>query len=272
MRSLRYYKKNPRIIFEGLIIKLVGSFLPDRTFVKLLYRYVTGRKLNLENPKAFTEKLQWLKLNDKNPLYSTLVDKISAKDWVAEKIGKEHIIPTLRIWDRAENMDFTTLPNQFVLKCNHNSGCVVICENKELFDGDLAKKTLKKSLKEKYYLKGREWPYKFVPPRIFAETYMSIEGGSSLIDYKFYCFEGVPIYVQVIKNRNTNETIDFYDMNWIKQPFTGINPTAKMSNNVDEPPCTFEEMKMIATQLSKGLPFVRVDLYEINHKVYFGEL
>lgn len=222
MKSLGYYIKNPRIVFEGLTIKFVGKLLPDKTFIKLLYHYVTGNELDLENPKTFTEKLQWLKINDKNPLYPTLVDKISAKKWVAEKIGGTYIIPTLCVWDRIEDVDFSNLPDKFVLKCNHNSGNVIICQNRKSFDVDAAKRALEKSLNDRYYLKGREWPYKYVKPRVFAEIYMSpsdIWEYKPLIDYKFYCFNGVPMYVQVIKNRGYNETVDFYNMNWEKQPF-----------------------------------------------------
>ena len=275
MKSLGYYIKNPRIVFEGLTIKFVGKLLPDKTFIKLLYHYVTGNELDLENPKTFTEKLQWLKINDKNPLYPTLVDKISAKKWVAEKIGGTYIIPTLCVWDRIEDVDFSNLPDKFVLKCNHNSGNVIICQNRKSFDVDAAKRALEKSLNDRYYLKGREWPYKYVKPRVFAEIYMSpsdIWEYKPLIDYKFYCFNGVPMYVQVIKNRGYNETVDFYNMNWEKQPFTGVNPTAKMSDKVDTAPSTLENMKEVAAKLSMGFPFMRVDLYEINHKVYFGEL
>ena len=275
MKSLGYYIKNPRIVFEGLTIKFVGKLLPDKTFIKLLYHYVTGNELDLENPKTFTEKLQWLKINDKNPLYPTLVDKISAKKWVAEKIGGTYIIPTLCVWDRIEDVDFSNLPDKFVLKCNHNSGNVIICQNRKSFDVDAAKRALEKSLNDRYYLKGREWPYKYVKPRVFAEIYMSpsdIWEYKPLIDYKFYCFNGVPMYVQVIKNRGYDETVDFYNMNWEKQPFTGVNPTAKMSDKVDTAPSTLENMKEVAAKLSMGFPFMRVDLYEINHKVYFGEL
>ena len=249
--------------------------MPDKTFIKLLYHYVTGNELDLENPKTFTEKLQWLKINDKNPLYPTLVDKISAKKWVAEKIGGTYIIPTLCVWDRIEDVDFSNLADKFVLKCNHNSGNVIICQNRKSFDVDAAKRALEKSLNDRYYLKGREWPYKYVKPRVFAEIYMSpsdIWEYKPLIDYKFYCFNGVPMYVQVIKNRGYNETVDFYNMNWEKQPFTGVNPTAKMSDKVDTAPSTLENMKEVAAKLSMGFPFMRVDLYEINHKVYFGEL
>ena len=275
MKSLGYYIKNPRIVFEGLTIKFVGKLLPDKTFIKLLYHYVTGNELDLENPKTFSETRQWWKINDKNPLYPTLVDKISAKKWVAEKIGGTYIIPTLCVWDRIEDVDFSNLPDKFVLKCNHNSGNVIICQNRKSFDVDAAKRALEKSLNDRYYLKGREWPYKYVKPRVFAEIYMSpsdIWEYKPLIDYKFYCFNGVPMYVQVIKNRGYNETVDFYNMNWEKQPFTGVNPTAKMSDKVDTAPSTLENMKEVAAKLSMGFPFMRVDLYEINHKVYFGEL
>ncbi len=247
----------------------------DEKFLKIKFELTFGKRLNLDNPQTFNEKLQWLKLYDRNPLYTTMVDKYKVKEYVANIIGKEYIIPTLGVWNNPEEIDFDKLPNQFVLKCNHNSGLgMYICKDKSNLDIQKVKKELSKGLKQNYYLTNREWPYKNVPPRIIAEQYMEDCKTKELRDYKFFCFNGKPSYCQVISDRNTNESIDFFDMNWNFQNFTGLHlhkpfPHAK---NIPQKPITFEKMKQICAILAKDIPFVRVDFYEINCKMYFGEL
>ena len=238
--------------------------------------------MDWKNPKTFNEKLQWLKLYNRKPEYTIMADKIKAKEWVAERIGAEYIIPTLGVWDDPDDIDFEKLPNQFVLKCNHNSGLgMYICKDKNKMDVEAVKQGLHEGLKENYYLHGREWPYKNVPRKILAEKFMvneeeetgrTCDYSSDLADYKFFCFNGEPYYCQVIRDRSTEETIDIYDMEWNHQPFVGLNSGVK--NGLSPVPCpaNLDNMKKVCRSLAKDIPFVRVDLYVINEQEYFGEL
>jgi len=249
------------------------DWLPDETFVKLKYHVIFEKKLNLRNPKTYNEKLQWLKLYDRNPEYAALVDKYTVKQIVAQKIGEEHIIPTLGVWDSFDEIDFSMLPKQFVLKCTHDSGGVVICTDKDHFDVATAKRKLEKNLKANYYKENREWPYKLVKPRIIAEQYMVDESGYELKDYKFFCFHGKPELLLVVcdRTRKDQETkSNFYDMDFRFLPVKSGHPNAAL--DAIRKPSAFEEMKQLASVLSQGYPELRVDFYEINGKVYFGEL
>jgi len=393
-----------------------ARFYSDRKFLETIFPLRMGYPLNLDNPKTFSEKLQWLKLNDRKPIYTKMVDKAEAKKYVADIIGEEYIIPTLGVYDRVEDIDFDSLPNRFVLKCTHDSGGLVICRDKTTLDKKAAIKKLKRSLKRNYFYQNREWPYKNVNPRIIAEQYMEdnqtlelrnynffyfdrvlkalflaserqakgeetkfdffdadfrhldignghpdadmplakpetfdkmkkvaeklskhfphlqvdfyevngmayfgefvfshwsrmmsfepekwdiefgqwitlpdADGGGDLfiaeglviylhekkddlVDYKFYCFNGEPRFCQVIQDRHTNETIDFFDMEWNHQEFVGLNPAAGPAAVCPQKPERFELMKEMARKLCGDNPFVRVDLYEINRKAYFGEI
>lgn len=262
--------------FSKLFIKIlrvlgVLRFLPDKTFLKMYYTVMTKNKMDIDNPKAFNEKLQWLKLYNRNPLYTKLVDKYKVREYIADKIGEEYLIPLLGVWDSPDDIDFDSLPNKFVLKCNHDSGGLSICRDKKTFDVNIAKKKLKKSLKTNYYYSGREWPYKNVPRKIIAEKYMTDETGTNLRDYKFYCFDGKAKVVGIYQDRNTDKetTGDFFDMDFNWLDFTFNMPNAKVKPSK---PNHFEKMKEIAEILSKGIPHVRVDLYLSNDKIYFGEL
>lgn len=245
----------------------------DEKYVKKSFMIRMGYDLDLGNPKTFNEKIQWLKLSDHNPLYTQMVDKYEAKEFVANVLGDEYIIPTLGVWNKFENIDFSKLPNQFVLKCTHDSGGLAICKDKRTFNTENAKKEIKKSLKRNFYWIGREWPYKNVKPRIIAEAYMEQEDGSGLIDYKFFCFNGVPqlLYVSRGLDHHPTAQIGFYDMNGNEMPFhrSDYKPYhgATMPHN-------FDEMKVIAQKLAEkvGCPFVRIDLYSINGKIYFSEI
>lgn len=265
-----------------ILKRFVSNYLCDKLYLSLLFHSKMGYWMDWKNPKTFNEKLQWLKLYNRKPEYTIMADKIKAKEWVAERIGAEYIIPTLGVWDDPNDIDFEKLPNQFVLKCNHNSGLgMYICKDKSKMDIDAVKQELREGLKENYYLYGREWPYKDVPRKILAEQFMVNElydvgstyrDNTELADYKFFCFNGEPYYCQVIRNRSTEETIDFYDMEWNHQPFVGLNPGIK--NGLVPVPCPahLDKMKEICRCLAKDIPFVRVDLYIINEKEYFGEL
>lgn len=244
----------------------------DKEYLERKYRAIFHKKLDLDNPSTFNEKLQWLKLYDRKPEYTTMVDKYAAKKYVADRIGEEHIIPTLGVWDKFDDIDFDALPNQFVLKCTHDSGGLVIVKDKATFDKKAAKKKIEKSLKTDYYLSGREWPYKNVPRRIIAEKYMVDESGYELKDYKFFAFDGFAKAMFIATDRQTEgeETkFDFYDMDFNHLPFTNGHPNA--TTEIRRPQ-SFNEMKELAEKLSEGIPEVRVDFYDINGQVYFGEL
>ncbi|MEI3019647.1 ATP-grasp fold amidoligase family protein [Ruminococcus sp.] len=246
----------------------------DEKFLRCKFKVCLGCELDLDTPKTFNEKLQWLKLYDRKPEYTIMVDKYAVKKYVADKIGEEYIIPTIGVWDSPDEIDFDALPDRFVLKCNHNSGLgMYICRDKSKSDIEKVKAELRRGLAQDYYLTGREWPYKNVVPRILAEKYMEDSTTSELRDYKFFCFNGKPVYCQVISDRTSNETIDFYDMDWQHQSFTGLALPKKPFSNYPVPvPVSFDKMKKSAEILSKGIPFIRVDFYEINGKMYFGEL
>ena len=267
------YLLHNRNLLGLAILSRIAWLFPDKLFLKLLFRLHLGYPLNLDNPRTFSEKLQWLKLYNRRPEYTRMVDKYEVKKYVADLIGEEYIIPTLGVWDRVEDIDFATLPNQFVLKTTHSGGNtgVVICKDKATFDINACKKKLQKSLHDNIYKSLREWPYKNVKPRIIAEQFLSDDFNSDLPDYKFFCFDGVPHYCQVIKDRNSEETIDFYDTEWNLQEFIGLLATKHSNNEIDKP-FNFKIMIVIARYLSRNIPFSRVDLYEINGKVYFGEI
>ena len=262
---------NPRKLAVYLLFQ-IAPILPDRFFIKILFRLRMGYKLNLDNPQTYSEKLQWLKLYNRKPEYTKMVDKVGAKEYVASIIGEEYIIPTIGVWDRVEDIDWDTLPNQFVLKCTHDSGGIVICSDKSKLDITRAKRDLKRGLKRNFYSQNREWPYKNVAHRIIGEQYMVDESGYELKDYKFFCFDGVPKAMFIATDRGvigTETKFDFFDMDFNHLPFTNGHP------NSDKPvkkPTGFEEMKRLATALSKDIPHARIDFYDINGKIYFGEI
>lgn len=265
--------KNPRLAALVLFDKKDNRNMPDEKYLKIKYYLSLGKKLDLENPQTFNEKLQWIKLFDRNPLYTQLVDKYLARDYIKEKLGEEYLIPLLGAWDNPDDIDFDALPEQFVLKCNHNSGLgMCICKDKSKLDIKKVKAELKKGLAQDYYLSGREWPYKNVPRKVIAEKYMTDESGYELKDYKFFCFDGEVKMLFVAKDREVEgaETkFDFFDADFNHLPFTNGHPNSQPPYFKPE---NFEEMKAVAAKLSKGIPEVRVDLYNINGKIYFGEM
>lgn len=271
--------KNNRDEFMLQIVRRFNFLLPDKCYIKLFYRYKMGRKLDLKNPQRFTEKLQWLKLYNRKPEYTMMVDKYAVKDYISKIVGEKYVIPTLGIWNSPEEIDWESLPDQFVLKTTHGGGNtgVVICKNKNTFNRDQAIRKLNNSMKQNLYKALREWPYKNVTPRILAEQYMvDSPEKEDLPDYKWYCFNGEPEYCQVINNRTSCETIDFYDKNWIHQEFIGLNPVNGpfFENSKDEivRPSNLDEQIYIARKLSEGIPFARIDLYVIKKNTYFGEI
>lgn len=263
--------KQPTKILKFIVYR-TARLWSDETYLKMLFPLRVGYKLNLDNPKTFNEKLQWLKLHNRKSLYTKMVDKVDAKEYVANIIGEEYIIPTLDVYNSVDEIDFDTLPNQFVLKCTHDSGGIVVCSDKSKLNIDEAKKKLERGLKVNYYYQNREWPYLNVKPRIIAEQYMVDESGYELKDYKFFCFDGEVklLFVATDRGLETEETkFDFYDADFNHLPFINGHPNAKKTLLK---PIGFEEMKVIAEKLSKGQPHLRVDLYDINGRIYFGEL
>ena len=244
--------------------------LSDIKAIKAKYYKVFGRFPDLRHPKTYNEKLQWIKLYDRKPGYTNLVDKYEVKKLVAGIIGEKHIIPTYGIWERVEDIDFDDLPNRFVLKCTHDSESVVICKNKAKFDMDSALKKLKVCMGRNLFLYGREWPYKHVKPRIIAEKYLENDDGSPLSDYKFFCFDGEVKTMLIVSERfESGSKLDYFDLDGRHLPFTHTYPNA----SVPPPfPKNFELMKSLAEKLSVGYPHIRPDFYECNGKVYFGEL
>ncbi len=260
--------RKPRILLSKIFVKL-PFLISDKMFLKYKFSVLMHKKLDLKNPKTYNEKLQWLKLYDRKPEYSDLVDKAEAKKVVANLIGKQHIIPTLGIWNKFDDIDFDQLPDQFVLKVTHDSGGVIICKDKSKFDIAAARKQINFSLKHNYFAYGREWPYKNLKPRIIAEQFMIDESGVELKDYKFFCFDGEPKAMYIATDRPHDTRFDFFDMDFNHLPFkNGHDNSVKKIYK----PQNFELMIDLSRKLSKGLPHFIVDLYNINGKVYFGEL
>ena len=272
MNKIIKFINNPYRIF--LVLARKGRFnnMNDKRYLKLIYRAKMNKKLNLKNPKTFNEKLQWLKLYDRNPLYTTLVDKYEVKKYIVDKIGEKYIIPTIGVWDNFDDIDFDSLPNQFVLKCTHDSGTIVICTDKSNFDIESAKQKINSRMTFNYYYMWREWPYKDVKPRIIAEKYMEDTKTEELRDYKFFCFNGEvkALFVATDRQKSGEEVkFDFFDTNYNHLPIRQGHPNALIPPK--KPEC-FEEMKELAKKLSENIPQVRVDFYEVDGKIYFGEL
>ncbi len=269
-KPLRVFR-NPWLVFKFLAGKGLMDWMPDETYLKLMYRASTGKRLHLDNPQTFGEKLQWLKLHDRNPLYTLMVDKVKAKEYVAEKIGEQYIIPTLGVWENADDVDFGSLPNRFVIKCNHNSGKgMYICKDKSKMDERQVRERLRQGLKENYYKHGREWPYRDVPRRILAEQYMEDESGYELKDYKVFNFNGRPALIEVDFDRFINHRRNIYSTEW-KRLELEIQYRSDAQRDIPRPE-HLDEMLELCRRLSEGIPHVRTDFYIVNGRLYFGEL
>lgn len=249
------------------------NWMNDSMFLKFCYRVKFGRALNLSNPKAYTEKLQWLKLYDRKPEYTTMVDKYEVKKYVSERIGEKYIIPTLGVWNSPDKIVWDSLPDKFVLKCTHDSGTVIIVKDKSKLDKVATIKKLNKWLKRDFFMIGREWPYKNVQHRIIAEEFIPSDSSrKDLPDYKFFCFDGKVKGLFIATDRHTpgeDVKFDFYDENFNHLPFLQGHAHAKLT---PIKPCHFEEMKQAAEKLAKGLSQVRVDFYDVGDRVLFGEI
>lgn len=251
----------------------INNHLDDKTFLKKCFRAYMGSAPDIDNPQTFNEKLQWLKLYNRQPEYSIMVDKYRVREYIAQMLGEEYLIPLLGVWNNPNEVDFNTLPNKFVLKCNHNSGRgMCICKDKSALDIEFVKRQLQEGLDEDYYALYREWPYKNVPRRIIAEKFMQNADGSDLQDYKIHCFNGTPRFILVCKDRFSDSglTEDFFDVQW-KHMFVA-RPNHPNSSTSIPAPQNLGVMLDFARKLACDIPFIRVDFYEISGKVYFGEL
>ena len=268
-RKLLNYIKNPLLIIIFLNNRGL-HIINDKLYLKILFKIHFNKKLDLKNPKTFNEKLQWLKLYDRNKIYTSMVDKYEVKKIVSDIIGEEYIIPTIDVYDKFDDIKFNALPNQFVIKCTHDSGGLVIVKNKLKLDIEFAKRKITKNLNYNYYYFGREWPYKNVKPRIIVEKYMNDGKNNELVDYKLMCFNGKVKCIFTCTDRYSEGlNVTFFDTNWNKMPFERHYPASPKSI---EKPQKLELMINLAEKLSGAIPFVRVDFYEINNKIYFGEL
>lgn len=261
-----YSKKR---ILRALVYRVARLF-SDRSFLEILFPLRTDYPLDLDHPKTFNEKLQWLKLYDHRPEYPLMVDKVEAKKYVSAIIGENYIIPTIAVYNSTDEIDFNSLPHQFVLKCTHDSGSVIVCKDKEALNRQKALRKLNRRLKYNYFYHNREWPYKEVKPRIIAELYLDNDG-KELRDYKIYCFHGEPLYCQVVSGRKTRKAMDFFDKDWNHQPFHKTKEYPFATEPIERP-VNYSLMFDLARRVSANIPFLRVDFYEIKEKVYFGEL
>lgn len=243
----------------------------DKFYIKRQFKHYLHYSPNLTNPRTFQEKLQWLKLYDRKPVYSVMVDKYEAKDFIQKKIGAEYIIPTIGIYNHSSEIDYDLLPEQFVMKTTHDSGTVVVCKDKSKLDIDKTNRYLDKRLRRKYYLIEREWPYKNVKPRIIVEKLIG-QPGEDLCDYKFFCFDGQPKLMFIVSNRwgEGGHKADFFDMEG--NPVKVYQPGYENTLVPPQLPSCFEKMKELASTLSEGVPHLRVDFYYTNNQIYVGEL
>lgn len=275
--SFKYFLKNPNKFKLAIMQKQpIGYLFPDKALVKCLYKDYEGRKINLRNPKDLNEKLQWLKLYDHNPLYTKLVDKYEVRSYIQNAIGKKYLMDCYGIWDSFDEIDFATLPDKFILKCTHTSGGNVICNNKNEFNYREAKDKIDKYLKNDYYLCGREWPYKHVPHRVMAEELIENKDKSPLIDYKFYCYGGEPRYFMYSVGEYSHNVRNLkYDLKGNCIDYLFKEHPALESDKINLPR-NLDEMVSVSRELCLGLckdaQHVRIDLYNIDGRIVFGEI
>ncbi len=269
--SLKYWFSSPENIFVGLSSKGCLKWLDDSPYLQMLFKLKTGQRLNLQNPVTFNEKLQWLKIHNRNPMYTNLVDKYTVRDYVKMKVGESYLIPLIGVYDTYGDICFEDLPEQFVIKCNHDSGGIYICTDKSKVNHESLSRFFTKKLRCNYFWPGREWPYLNVARKLVVEKYMVDETHKELRDFKIFCFMGEPRIIQVDYNRFNGHLRKMYDTKWNCLGFTTKYPT--ISENEIEKPKNLDEMLSVARELSKECqPFVRVDLYNTGEHIYFGEM
>ena len=254
---------------KRLILSLT-RFIPDELYLRMAYRAVTGKKLHLNPPVTYNEKLQWLKLHDRKPEYTSMVDKYEVRKFVADRVGEEYLVNVLGVWNKADEIDFDKLPDRFVLKCTHDCGGLVICRDKASLDIDATRRKLDACLKTNFYWQGREWPYKNVKPRIYAESYLSDSGDTQLTDYKVFCFDGHPQMIQVDYDRFNGHKRQFFDCEWNRMEISFHFPSD--TSKVIPKPAQLEEMLNLAGKLSAGFPHLRTDFYIVGDRLYVGEM
>ena len=274
LQKIGNYILHPLTIKDYISWKFVRhglyNYLSDEKYLSCRYSKKMKKNLNLENPLLFTEKLQWLKINDRNKLYTKMVDKYEAKEYIEAKVGKKYVVPTLGLYNSFDEIDFSSLPNDFIMKCTHNSGGAVVCVNRGNLDIKAARKKINKCLNHNHYYSGREWPYKNVKPRIIIEKLLSNSDGSEVVEYNFFCFNGVPKLVMTCHgDKRIKRYNDFYDMD-----FNKMNLKCEYDNSsiVEKKPKQFEQMVSMSKKLSENIPHLRVDLYLCDDKIYVGEL
>lgn len=273
IERIKTFMHNPVYFITSPASKGYLNWVPDAIYLKILYRLSLGESCNLKNPVKYNEKLQWLKLHDRKPEYEKMVDKYEVRAYIAEKLGEEYLIPCYGVYDSFEQIDFSKLPEQFVLKCTHDSGSVEICKDRNAFDIKKAGERLTEALKKNYYNTYREWPYKNVKPRIIAEKFMVDEAVDDLRDYKVMCFNGEAKLIEVHENRFARDrgyTQTFYDREWNKLEIAqkGFLPTDEQRDK----PAKLEEMLELSEAIAKDMYHVRIDWYLIRDKLYFGEI
>lgn len=264
--------KSNKYDFWAHVLNRLVYVLPDKWYLFFRFKNRVGYWPHLNHPRTFNEKLQWLKLNDRHAEYTQMVDKIDAKKYVASIIGDKYIIPTLGVWNSVDEIEWDKLPNQFVIKVSSDSGGIVVCKDKQTLDIEKAKEKLTNGWGKNYYVHNKEYPYRDLTPRIIAEEYKEDESGYELRDYKIFCFNGEPKILFVASDRQKageDTKFDFFDLNWNHLPFTNGHPNSK---EFIAKPKNFEEMLEIAKKLSVGIPQVRIDLYNCNGQIYFGEI
>lgn len=272
LKTILRLLKNPRKMIKPLGHRGLFNWLPDMPYLKLVYRAEMQKKLNLNEPKTFNEKLQWLKLYDRNPIYTKYVDKYEVRSYIAETIGEEYLIPLIgEVYDNVDEIDWDMLPSAFVIKCTHGSSTNIVCRDKSKLNINETKKRLREWLNKNWYSFGREWPYKNIKPRIICEKYMVDESGIELKDYKFFCFNGKVKFFKVDFNRFSDHRANYYDLNKKLLYFGEVKCPPDYQRKL-ELPSNIYDMVILAEQLSRGKPFLRVDFYNISGRIYFGEI
>lgn len=264
-----FFTKVRNYCLANIVLRGKLDSFSDEKVLKFIYWFSLGKKPDTQNPVTYTEKMQWLKLNDRKDIYTSMVDKRAAKDFISERIGDEHIIPALGVWEHFSEIDFDKLPDSFVLKCTHDSGSCIICKSKQDFDKEKYSAYFEERLHRNYYFNYREWPYKNIPPQIIAEPLIHSRDAEFLTDYKFFCFNGNPQFVFITQENSKLPYADIFDMEFNRVPFSLGDPT---SDSVISRPTHFEEMRDMAVKLSAGIPHLRVDFYVVDDIVYVGEL
>ena len=252
-----------------MLLKATSKYFSDETYIRLKYKLMFGKEINLNNPRTFNEKLNWLKLNYRNPMMTVMADKYWAKQWVAKKIGQQYVVPCYGHWETVEKIEFDKLPERCFLKSNQDSGGGMLIDKSKGIDMNAVRERFssKAIQKKNWYWSSREWGYKHIEPCILAEEYLDEGTGHELHDYKFWCFNGQPIYMYVT-NKGKVVKENFYDMD-----FNPVNINHGFERTVPEyqKPGNFEKMKELATAMSEGIPFVRIDFFNVNEHLYFGE-